>query len=81
MSDIKPVKLGTEQIADLMEVGNIGAGNAASALSDLIHRRCVIDIPQITYVAADASDNDSSAEARVRVPKNRGRAPLPKQAP
>jgi chemotaxis protein CheC len=42
-----------EQIADLMEVGNIGAGNAASALSDLIHRRCVIDIPQITYAASE----------------------------
>lgn len=53
MPDIKPSKLDPDQIADLMEVGNIGAGNAASALSDLIHRRCVIDIPQITYVAAE----------------------------
>jgi chemotaxis protein CheC len=50
---MQTVKLEPEQIADLMEVGNIGAGNAASALSDLIHRRCVIDIPQITYVAPD----------------------------
>lgn len=48
-----PVKLDTDQIADLKEVGNIGAGNAASRLSDLIHRRCIIDLPQITYMAAD----------------------------
>jgi chemotaxis protein CheC len=47
------VKLDTDQIADLKEVGNIGAGNAASRLSDLIHRRCVIDLPQITYMAAE----------------------------
>ncbi len=47
---MESVKLAPEQIADLMEVGNIGAGNAASKLSDLIHRRCVIDIPQISYV-------------------------------
>ena len=51
---METVKLDKDQIADLMEVGNIGAGNAASKLSDLIHRRCVIDIPQITYV--DAKD-------------------------
>jgi chemotaxis protein CheC len=51
---MESTKLAQEQIADLMEVGNIGAGNAASKLSDLIHRRCVIDIPQITYV--DAKD-------------------------
>jgi chemotaxis protein CheC len=51
---MESVKLAADQIADLMEVGNIGAGNAASKLSDLIHRRCVIDIPQLTYV--DAKD-------------------------
>jgi chemotaxis protein CheC len=50
---VQHVKLEPDQIADLMEVGNIGAGNAASALSDLIHRRCVIDIPQITYESAE----------------------------
>lgn len=50
---MQPVKLAADQIADLMEVGNIGAGNAASKLSDLIHRRCVIDIPQITYASAE----------------------------
>jgi chemotaxis protein CheC len=51
---METVRLEPEHIADLMEVGNIGAGNAASKLSDLIYRRCVIDIPQITYV--DAKD-------------------------
>ncbi len=47
---METVKLPQEQIEDLMEVGNIGAGNAASGLSDLIHHRCVIDIPMVSYV-------------------------------
>ena len=50
---MQPIKLEPDQIADLMEIGNIGAGNAASKLSDLIRRRCVIDIPQITYVTSE----------------------------
>lgn len=45
-------KLSPEHIADLLEVGNIGAGNAASRLSDLIKRRCVIDVPQASYLDA-----------------------------
>ena len=48
---MQPVKLDADQIADLVEVGNIGAGNAASRLSDLIHRRCIIDIPEISYMS------------------------------
>jgi len=48
---MQPVKLDADQIADLIEVGNIGAGNAASRLSDLIHRRCIIDIPEISYMS------------------------------
>lgn len=39
-----------DQIADLMEVGNIGAGNAASRLSDLIQRRCFISPPQVLFL-------------------------------
>jgi two-component system chemotaxis response regulator CheY len=35
------------QINDLMELGNIGAGNAASRLSDLIGRRCLISTPKV----------------------------------
>jgi two-component system, chemotaxis family, chemotaxis protein CheY len=39
--------LTTSQINDLMELGNIGAGNAASRLSDLIGRRCLISTPKV----------------------------------
>jgi two-component system, chemotaxis family, chemotaxis protein CheY len=41
--------LSPEQIGDLMELGNIGAGNAASRLSDLIGQRCLISPPQVVY--------------------------------
>jgi two-component system, chemotaxis family, chemotaxis protein CheY len=45
--------LTTEQIADLMEVGNIGAGNAASSLSNLIRQRCLISPPQVAFLKPD----------------------------
>jgi chemotaxis protein CheC len=50
-------KLTPDQIGDLREVGNIGAGNAASRLSDLIYRRCIIDIPQVSYMDAAGIKN------------------------
>ena len=50
---MEPVKLDPDQIDDLKEIGNVGSGNAASRLSDLIRRRCVIDIPQIAYMTTD----------------------------
>ncbi len=43
-------KLTEEQINDFQEVGNIGAGNAASRLSDLIHHPCTINIPEVRYL-------------------------------
>ncbi len=39
-----------QQISDLAEIGNIGAGNAASGLSELIHRKCVISIPEVAHL-------------------------------
>lgn len=36
--------------ADLREVGNIGAGNAAAKLADVIHRRCMISLPTVFSV-------------------------------
>lgn len=39
-----------DQLDDLMEVGNIGAGNAASRLSDLIQERCFISTPQVAFL-------------------------------
>jgi chemotaxis protein CheC len=44
------LKLTEDQINDLMEVANIGVGNAAAHLSDLIHHRCVIEIPGVIYL-------------------------------
>ncbi|MBI4396095.1 MAG: response regulator [Elusimicrobia bacterium] len=46
----EPIKLTPDQIEDMIELGNIGVGNAASTLSDLIQRRCNIDIPNVTYL-------------------------------
>jgi chemotaxis protein CheC len=44
-----PEKLTSEQMGDLREIGNVGAGNAASRLSDLLRRRCLIGFPEIVY--------------------------------
>lgn len=46
-------KLTPDQIADLMEVGNIGAGNAASQLSGLVGRRCLISPPQVAFLQGE----------------------------
>ena len=43
-------RLTEDQINDFQEVGNIGAGNAASRLSDLIHHPCTINIPEVRYL-------------------------------
>lgn len=45
-----PPELSEEQTNDLVEIGNIGAGNAAARLSDAINHRCVIDLPKAAYV-------------------------------
>ncbi len=44
---MKILNLSEEQINYLREIGNIAGGNAASRLSDIIHRRCMINIPEI----------------------------------
>jgi two-component system chemotaxis response regulator CheY len=43
-------KLTALQINDLMELGNIGAGNAASRLSDMIGERCLISPPKVAFL-------------------------------
>ncbi len=45
----QPIPLSEEQIENLMEVANIGSGNAASQISELIHERCLISLPQVAY--------------------------------
>jgi chemotaxis protein CheC len=47
---IKTLPLSEEQLNSLIEIGNIGWGQAASHLSNLIRRSCTIDIPGITYL-------------------------------
>jgi chemotaxis protein CheC len=42
--------LNLDQLDDFKEIGNIGAGKAAARLSDLIHRRCTINFPEITHL-------------------------------
>ncbi|MCK5599799.1 chemotaxis protein CheC [bacterium] len=44
------MKLTNIQIDALKELGNIGAGHAATALASLIHREITIDIPQTNIV-------------------------------
>jgi chemotaxis protein CheC len=43
-----------EAWADFREVGNIGAGKAAARLADVIHRRCVISLPDVFAVDTGA---------------------------
>ena len=48
MIDVR--ELGHLQLDALREVANIGAGHAATALSQLIGRRIAVDVPQIQVV-------------------------------
>ncbi len=43
-----------EQLDALKEIANIGAGNAAAALSQLLDKKVLIDIPQIKLVSTEA---------------------------
>ncbi|MBU0549116.1 MAG: chemotaxis protein CheC [Candidatus Omnitrophica bacterium] len=43
----KKLNLSTEQLDALKEIGNIGAGNSATALSQLLGRKVNINVPQV----------------------------------
>jgi chemotaxis protein CheC len=43
------LQLGDDQIDSLKEVGNIGAGRAASRLAGVIGRKCVVSLPQLVF--------------------------------
>jgi len=45
-------ELSEEQTDSLKEVGNIGAGHAASELAELIGRKCVVSIPELVCMDA-----------------------------
>ncbi|MFX1393158.1 MAG: chemotaxis protein CheC, partial [Promethearchaeota archaeon] len=51
--DLSKIKLSTTQKDALMEVGNIGAGNAANALAKMINKRVDINIPSVEMVELD----------------------------
>ena len=44
----KHIELNPEQIDVLMEIGNIGSGNAITALSELLNRRIEVSIEDLT---------------------------------
>jgi chemotaxis protein CheC len=43
------LQLGEDQIDSLKEVGNIGAGRAASQLARLIGRKCLVSLPELVF--------------------------------
>jgi chemotaxis protein CheY-P-specific phosphatase CheC len=45
-------ELSEEQTDSLKEVGNIGAGHAASELAELIGKKCVVSIPELICIDA-----------------------------
>lgn len=47
-------ELGALQLDGLREVANIGAGHAATALSQLTQRRIMVDVPEVTVVNVEA---------------------------
>ncbi|MFN0008265.1 MAG: chemotaxis protein CheC [Planctomycetota bacterium] len=53
--------LSAAQLDALREVANIGAGHAATALSQMTEQRIMISVPELTIVALDAVPNQISA--------------------
>lgn len=53
ITDISQIKLSEIQRDALQEVGNIGAGNAANALAQMINKRVDINIPSVEMVELD----------------------------
>lgn len=50
---MKANELGVLQLDGLREVANIGAGHAATALSQLTGRRIMIDVPEVQFVRVE----------------------------
>ena len=53
-------ELNEEQLDSLKEVGNVGAGHAASELAQLIGRKCIVSIPEL--ICIDSSGIDELVE-------------------
>ena len=58
--DVSKIKLTEVQRDALQEVGNIGAGNAANALAQMINKRVDINIPSVEMVELDEYANKIS---------------------
>ncbi|MEE9376700.1 MAG: chemotaxis protein CheC [Candidatus Lokiarchaeia archaeon] len=58
--DIEKLQLTEVQRDALQEVGNIGAGNAANALAQMINRRVDINIPSVEMIELDEFANNIS---------------------
>ena len=52
MSD--ELNLTPSQLDALREIGNVGAGNSATALSQIINRRIDMNVPKVALVPLDA---------------------------
>ena len=54
------------ELSAIQEIGNIGTGSAATALSQLVGRQIDIDVPQLELVSlADAADEIGPPESEV----------------
>jgi len=60
MLDIDKIQLTEVQRDALQEVGNIGAGNAANALAQMINKRVDINVPTVEMVELDEYANNIS---------------------
>ena len=61
MRDIR--ELGEHELDALREVANIGAGHAATALSQLTNRRILVDVPQIRFAGLRVDEEGAEAGA------------------
>ena len=44
------LKMSPAQMDALREIGNVGAGNSATALSQIINRRIEMNVPEVSIV-------------------------------
>ena len=53
------------QMDALREIGNVGAGNSATALSQIINRRIDMDVPRVSIVPLEEEIGRASCRERV----------------
>lgn len=61
---MESLNLNNEQLDALREIGNIGAGNAATALSQLLGKKVLVNVPKISFLKLDKmSDFESMIDS------------------